>query len=79
MSDPLPLNAQQLAQSRVIAKGQRIRDIERLVATYGGTASRWTKKASPVLRDQDGAYEYHWYQHHGLGIFEVKRKPVDAP
>jgi hypothetical protein len=36
-----------IAQSRVIAKGNRIRDIQRLVATYGGKRSRWVKKNSP--------------------------------
>lgn len=77
MSDPLPLTAAQLAQSRVIAKGRRIRDVERLVADYGGRASRWTKKASPVCLDENGEYEYHWYEHQGLGRFEVKRKPVN--
>jgi hypothetical protein len=29
-----------LSQSRVIAKGRRIRDVERLIASYGGSASR---------------------------------------
>jgi hypothetical protein len=32
-----------IAQSRVIAKGKRIRDVRRLVATYGGKASKWLK------------------------------------
>ena len=30
------LTPHMLAQSRVIAKGKRIRDVQRLVATYGG-------------------------------------------
>jgi len=29
------LNAAMISQSRVIAKGRRIRDVERLVASYG--------------------------------------------
>jgi hypothetical protein len=33
--------------TRVIAKGRRIRDVDRLVATYGGVASKWVKKSSP--------------------------------
>jgi len=32
------LTPRMLAQSRVIAKGNRIRDVERLVKTYGGEA-----------------------------------------
>jgi hypothetical protein len=66
-----------ISQSRVIAKGNRIRDAERLVATYGGTTSRWLKKSSPRLEDDEGAYEIHWYEHPGLGRVELKRKQVD--
>jgi len=36
-----------LSQARVIAKGDRIRDIARLVRQYGGRASDWVKKSSP--------------------------------
>jgi hypothetical protein len=64
-----------LSQSRVIAKGRRIRDVERLVASYGGSASRWVKKSSPPLED-DEIYELHWYEHPGLGRVELKRKQV---
>jgi hypothetical protein len=49
-----------LSQSRVIAKGRRIRDVERLIASYGGSASRWVKKSSPPLEDDEGFYELHW-------------------
>jgi hypothetical protein len=41
-----------LAQSRVIAKGRRIRD-------FGGEC-----------------FEYHWYEHSGIGRVELKRKQV---
>lgn len=36
----------------------------------------WTKKSSPVVEIGGGKYEYHWYEHHGLGKFEVKKKKV---
>jgi hypothetical protein len=36
-----------LSQARVIAKGKRIRNIQRLVAEYGGRASQWVKKSGP--------------------------------
>jgi hypothetical protein len=65
-----------ISQSRVIAKGQRIRDVERLVATYGGTASRWMKKSSPRLEDDEESYELHWYEHPEIGRVELKRKQV---
>ena len=44
------LTPRMLAQSRVLAKGNRILDVQRLVRTYGGKASQWVKKSSPVLR-----------------------------
>jgi hypothetical protein len=39
-----------LAQSRVIARGKRIRDVRRLVVRYGGSESTWMKKSSPAFR-----------------------------
>ncbi len=65
-----------ISQSRVIAKGRRIRDVERLVAYYGGRASRWVKKSSPRLEDDEGTFELHWYEHPGIGQVELKRKQV---
>lgn len=70
------LSPAMIPQSRVIAKGRRIRDVERLVATYGGRVSGWTKKSSPRLEDNEGTYELHWYEHSGIGRVEVKRKQV---
>ncbi len=67
-----------LAQSRVIAKGNRIRDVQRLVGTYGGKASQWVKKSSPRFEIGWYQYEYHWYEHPGLGRVEVKRQRVQA-
>jgi hypothetical protein len=66
-----------ISQSRVIAKGRSIRDVERLVVSYGGRASRWVKKSSPRLEDNDGSYEIHWYEHPGIGRVELKKKQVD--
>ncbi|MBK1718020.1 hypothetical protein [Thiocystis violacea] len=63
-----------IAQSRVIAKGQRIRDLPRLLSTYGGQASQWAKKSSPILEIAGEDHEYHWYEHHGIGRFEIKLK-----
>ena len=65
-----------VAQSRVIAKGLRIRDVQRLVRQYGGRASKWAKKSSPVFEIYGEQYEYHWYEHYGVGRFEIKLKKV---
>lgn len=60
----------------MIAKGERIRDVQRLVRMYGGKPSGWAKKSSPVVERNGVAYEYHWYEHHGIGRFETKLKVV---
>jgi len=70
------LTPRMLAQSRVIAKGNRIRDVERLVKTYGGKRSTWVKKSSPRFELGQHHYEYHWYEHPGIGRVELKRKRV---
>ena len=66
-----------IARSRVIAKGRRIRDLERLLGEYGGNPSMLTKKSSPAVEIDGDLYEYHWYEHHGIGRFETKRKKVE--
>jgi len=73
------LTRQMISQSRVISKGRRIRDVERLVRIYGGRASRWVKKSSPGFEDDGQHFEYHWYEHPGLGRVELKRKEVKRP
>ncbi len=70
------LSPQMLAQSRVIARGNRIRDVQRLVDTYGGKGSKWVKKSSPEFELGRHQYEYHWYEHPGIGRVELKRKRV---
>ena len=71
------LTPRMLAQSRVIAKGRRIRDVQRLILIYGGAPSRWTKKSSPRFQIEQIEYEYHWYEHPGIGRVEVKRKTIE--
>ena len=66
-----------ISQSRVIAKGNRIREVRRLVRQYGGKISQWTKKSSPSFRIGQHLFEFHWYEHRGLGRFEIKRKRVE--
>lgn len=70
----IKLARQMIARSRIIAAGREIRDVRRLVRTYGGTPKRWVKKASERVLVGDMAYEYHWYEHHGIGRVETKRK-----
>lgn len=36
----------------------------------------WTKKSSPPVEIGGEPYEYHWYEHHGIGRFEIEFKKV---
>lgn len=59
-----------------IAIGNSIRDLERLRKTYGGT--RWRKvKGIATIQLANGRIrkaEIHWYEAHGIGKREIKRK-----
>ena len=67
-----------LTQARVIAKGKRIRDIRRLVASYGGLPAHWVKKSSISFELAGRRFEYHWYEHPGIGRIELKRKEIES-
>ena len=67
------LTQSMISQSRVIAKGNRIRDVHRLVDTYGGRPSRWVKKSSPAFEVDGLQCEYHWYEHPGIDRVELKQ------
>ena len=72
----IKLTPAMIANSRVIAKGNRIREVMRLVRRYGGRVSGRIKKSSPSFMASGIRYEYHWYEHHGIGRVKIKRKPV---
>jgi hypothetical protein len=59
-----------------IAVGSSIRDIRRLRRTYG--KGRWRKlKGTAQIRLRSGRIrlaELHWYEAHGIGRKEIKRK-----
>ena len=59
-----------------IARGQGIREIARLNRIYGRT--RWRKmKGEATIRLANGRVrraEVHWYEGHGIGKLELKRK-----
>lgn len=75
--DDARLTKERLSTARVIAKGHRIRDVARLVATHGGQARNWRKLSTQPFAETPGRYiELHWYEHHGLGRFEIKEVPV---
>lgn len=61
----------------IIAVGTSIRDLRRLVESYG--AGRWRKlKGEATVRLRNGRVrraELHWYEAHGIGKkdFKIKR------
>ena len=66
-----------LSQARVIAKGDRIRDIARLVRQYGGRASDWVKKSSPEFELDGKRFEYQWYERRGIPRVDERLVHVD--
>jgi hypothetical protein len=67
-----------------IAIGRAIRELRRLVRTYG--QGRWRKrKGIATVQTRSGAIrlaELHWYEAHGIGTRELKNKRYldpDAP
>jgi hypothetical protein len=65
-----------ITQVETIATGRRIRDLTRLRRFYG--RGRWRKlKGVALVRLRSGALrraELHWYEAHGIGRKEIKRK-----
>lgn len=65
-----------ITQVNTIAVGNRIRDLRRLRRLYG--AGRWRKrKGVALVRLRSGTLrkaELHWYEAHGIGRKEIKRK-----
>ena len=66
----------EITDIEVIAVGNAIRDIARLRKQYGD--ARWRKlKGTVTVRLANGRIrraEIHWYEAHGIGKREIKRK-----
>ena len=65
-----------LVEIETITTGRRIRELPRLRRLYG--RGRWRKlKGVALVRLRSGALrraELHWYEAHGIGRKEIKRK-----
>ena len=65
-----------VAQVETSAVGRRIRELSRLQKMYG--RGRWRKlKGTARIRVRGGAIrkaKLHWYEAHGIGRKEIKRK-----
>ena len=66
----------EITQVEIIAVGRRIRELPRLRRLYG--RGRWRKlKGVALVRLRTGRIrkaELHWYEAHGIGRKEIKRK-----
>ena len=66
----------EITNIETIAAGTSIREIERLRKQYG--LGRWRKlKGIALIQLQNGQVqvaELHWYEAHGIGRKEIKRK-----
>ena len=66
----------EITDVEIIAIGNKIRDIRRLGRSYG--KGRWRKvKGVAQIRLRSGRIrlaELHWYEAHGIGREEMKRK-----
>jgi hypothetical protein len=66
----------EISQIQTIAAGRGIRNLQRLRRCYG--RGRWRKlKGVALIRLGSGTIrkaELHWYEAHGIGRKEIKRK-----
>jgi len=66
----------EITHLETIAVGRRIRNLERLQRLYG--LGRWRKmKGQALIRLRNGRVrlaELHWYEAHGVGKKDMKRK-----
>jgi hypothetical protein len=66
----------EISDIEIIAAGRALRDPRRLDRMYG--KARWRKmKGVALVRLRDGSIrraELHWYEAHGIGKKEFKRK-----
>ena len=65
-----------ISNIQTIAKGRGIRELARLNRIYGRTNWRKLKGEATILL-QGGILrrvELHWYEGHGIGKLEIKRK-----
>jgi hypothetical protein len=66
----------EITDIEAIARGMGVRDLARLNRVYGH--ARWRKlKGQALIRLRTGRMrraELHWYEAHGIGRHEMKRK-----
>ena len=69
----------EIADAQTFAEGSGIRELHRLVETYGGKNWRKRKGFATIRFTSTGEslrVEVHWYEAHGVGKVELKIKEL---
>lgn len=69
----------EITHQETFAEGSRIRELHRLIDTYGG--KNWKKRKGlgnirMLATGEIWAAELHWYEGHGIGRVELKIKEL---
>jgi CRISPR/Cas system CSM-associated protein Csm3 (group 7 of RAMP superfamily) len=67
-----------ITHQETFAEGSKIRELHRLVETYGGKSWKKRKGYGSIRLDSGEicAAELHWYEAHGVGKVELKIKEL---
>jgi hypothetical protein len=74
---PPKLTKEMISQSRIIAKGNNIREVGKLVNKFGGKAKDWVKKSTSVINVDGKDAEIHWYENKAVGKVKIKTVFLD--
>jgi len=69
----------EIANQHTFAEGHGIRELHRLIETYGGKNWRKRKGVARIQLQPSGVVvdaELHWYEAHGIGKVEMKIKEL---
>jgi hypothetical protein len=69
----------QISHQETFAEGSKIRELHRLIDTYGGKNWKKRKGTASILLQATGEImvaELHWYEANGVGKVELKIKEL---
>jgi len=69
----------EITDEQTFAEGNSIRELQRLIKTYGGKHWRKRKGFACIQLEPSGIFadaELHWYECHGIGKVEMKIKAL---
>jgi hypothetical protein len=68
-----------ITHQETFAEGSKIRELHRLIETYGGKNWKKRKGFGAIRLTPSGEFfraELHWYEAHGVGKVEIKIKEL---